>query len=200
MAASTAHVHTYGTSIATRWMAKNRSTAVLADVAPIAAFLSTLRVMASDCSPRWSTWRHRRANSASPSIQAGNEPPPRSPETEKRSWRKPDRVRLLPLEPEDLWIELRARKKGQNDSPDAGQKLDPRLVGPEHGRADDGTDNQLSNRTNDDFRQCGRDPEPNRKQARDKRETQPQRRQCPYAGHDPSCCCWRDVSPVERAD
>ena len=67
----------------------------------------------------------------------------------------------------------------------------------------DGADDQLRDRADDDLRQSGRDAEPDRKQARDQRETQPQCRKCPNAGHPqisvrlPSRCATGHAGPLQ---
>ncbi len=55
-----------------------------------------------------------------------------------------DGSRFLPLALENVGIEFRTGKECEDNRADAGKKLDPKLVGSKHGGADDGTDDQLS--------------------------------------------------------
>ena len=107
-----------------------------------------------------------------------------------QKWKKeacePDRGCFLPFELEHLGVEFGARQKRQHDRADAGQELDPGLIGAEHGGANDGANDQLRDGSNNDFRKRRRDTEPDRKQARDERETEPQGRERPNASHESS--------------
>jgi branched-chain amino acid transport system permease protein len=68
--------------------------------------------------------------------------------------------RLLPLEFEHLGIEFGAGEKRQHDRADSGEKFDPRLISSQHRGANDCADDQLRDRANDNFRQRGRNAEP----------------------------------------
>ena len=85
--------------------------------------------------------------------------------------REPDSGRFLPFELENLWVEFGTREKRQDDRANSRKKFDPGLISAEHGRANDSANNQLRNCSDNDFGKCRRDAEPDRKQARDKRET-----------------------------
>ena len=107
-----------------------------------------------------------------------------------QKWKKeacePDRGCFLPFELEHLGVEFGARQKRQHDRADAGQELDPGLIGAEHGSANDGANDQLCDGSNNDFRKRRRDTKPDRKQARDECETKPQGRERPNASHESS--------------
>ena len=122
----------------------------------------------------------------------------RAPQKRKKEARKPDRSRLLPLQFENHRIELRSSKEGQNDRADAGEKLDPQLVRAQYGRSDRGADNQLGDRSDNDLRQSSGNAEPDREQARDQRETQPQRRKRPNSGHLQISCS--SLPPLGASD
>ncbi len=107
----------------------------------------------------------------------------RATQKRKKEAGEADRDRLLPFELEHHRIELGAGEERQDDRADAGEEFDPGLVGPEQRRADGGAEDQLRHGADHDFGQRGRDAEPDREEARDQSEAQPERRQCPYACH-----------------
>ena len=105
---------------------------------------------------------------------------------------------LLPFLLENLRIELGAGEKGQHDGADPGEEFDPWLVDAERCRSEGSADDQLRQRSDDDFRQRGGDPQPSRKQARDQRQTQPQCYQRPNSGHRQASCAMLN-RPKQRA-
>ena len=107
----------------------------------------------------------------------------RAAEKRKKEAREPDRRRLLPLEAEHHGIELRAGQEREHDRADAGEEFHPAFVGSEHGRPNDRSQDQLREGPHHDLGQRCRDAQPDRKQAGDHGETQPQRRKCPHACH-----------------
>jgi hypothetical protein len=81
----------------------------------------------------------------------------------------------LPSLFEDHGIEFGAGQECQQDGADAGQKFDPTLIAAEYRHPKRGAEDELRRRTDANFGERGRNPEPKRQQARDQRQCYPQR-------------------------
>lgn len=104
---------------------------------------------------------------------------------EKRS-EKPDQSDprcFLPFRAKHHRIELRAGKKCEHDRTCARQKFDPGLVSGKRGTAGERSDRELRDDSDRDFsKRCG-NLQPNGQQRRQKRKSQPQRRERPDICH-----------------
>ncbi len=96
---------------------------------------------------------------------------------------QPQRRRFLPIAPEYDGVELRAGQEREHDGAGAGQELDPGFVASEHVGAEEGSEDQLRERSDDDLGQRRRYAEPQCEQRGEKRQSEPQGSQRPSVGH-----------------
>src|SRR6185312_5709222 len=91
--------------------------------------------------------------------------------------------RLSPFQFEHRRIELGAGQKRQDDGTETGQEFHPGLVSPENRVTNHGPDDELCDCPDYDFGKRSRYPKPDREQARNQCEAEPQGRQCPDTSH-----------------